>query len=217
MKAINRDVDVYAKEMGANWKRFDCFIAWGIDEYQPAENWCLVYVDRGNQSTIIDESNAAEIAKRLDAQPDTDAADGLSDAVPIHSSHWAGGRLSGYMLRIRDDAGELTPKFCEWHSIQCELDDYPILNESDYSDRESEATDRNILTAIDDYARKLERDHGIQSADFPADWRESVSTWIHENEYPENIDDQGGWPDEDSIDSAFLACGLTEEAADAIG
>lgn len=170
-----------------------------------------MYVDRGSQSTIIDESNAAEIAKRLDAQPDTNAADGLSDAVPIHTSHWAGGRLNGYMLRIRDAAGELTPKFCEWHSIQCELDDYPILSESDYSERESEATDANIVQAIADYARALEREHGIQSDEFPAGWEESVASWIRGNEYPENCDDQGGWPDDDSLDRAFIACGLIAE------
>ena len=211
MKAINRDVEAYAQEMGANWEKFDCFALYGRGDYTPTENWCLVYVDRGNQSTLIDESNAAEIAERLGAQPDTGAADGLSDAVPIHTSHWAGGRLSGYMLRIRDDAGELTPKFCEWHSIQCELDDYPILNDDDYSERESEATDANIAQAIADYARALEREHGTQSDEFPDGWAESVASWIRENEYPENIDDQGGWPNDDSLDLAFIACGLIAE------
>ncbi len=54
--------------------------------------------------------------------------------------------LDGFSLRVFKN-GEITEAFKTYHHLMQCLDDYPILDEDDYSDREFEATVENINDA----------------------------------------------------------------------
>jgi len=63
-------------------------------------------------------------------------------------SHWAVGYLDGYSIRVYGKDGGITDAFNEFCRIKERLDDYPILNESDYSEREYEATLENYRSEM---------------------------------------------------------------------
>ena len=75
------------------------------------------------------------------------------------------------------------------------MDDYPILDEADYSEREYEATLENYRNEM--WAFK----------DLPEGWESEVYSWFSDNRQRavENRDDQGGYPQEDDLRAAFNA------------
>jgi hypothetical protein len=83
--------------------------------------------------------------------------------------------------------------------------DYPILDEGDYSEREYQATFDNL----DQAAWKLK-----QEFELPADWQSSVFSWLgdHRPNALENVDDQGGWPDDADLEAAFESLGYERAA-----
>ena len=95
--------------------------------------------------------------------------------------------------------------FRTYHQLAEKIDDYPILDEFDYSERESEATFANLDSA----AWRLKRDF-----DLPDNWESDVYSWLSDNlpNSLENTDDQGGWPDEDDLTAAFEALGYQKAA-----
>jgi len=78
------------------------------------------------------------------------------------------------------------------------MDQYPILDESDYSERELEATLENIADA----AWRLKNEF-----DLPEGWTWQVYDWLsdHRSGEIENVDDQGGYPSEEALREAFAA------------
>jgi hypothetical protein len=81
------------------------------------------------------------------------------------------------------------------------VQNYPVLEEEDYSNREYEAT----LENIGDAAWRLKGDY-----DLPDGWESQVFSWLwdHEQRELENRDDQGGYPGEDALRRAFDALGF---------
>ena len=77
---------------------------------------------------------------------------------------------------------------------------YPLLDESDYSDREYQATLENIADAAWRVARQYE---------LPEGWERQVFSWLwdHEQNEIENTDDRGGYPSEESLRRAFEGLG----------
>ncbi len=94
--------------------------------------------------------------------------------------------------------------FQKYHELSETMDDYPILNECDYSDREYEATLENIADA----AWKLKRQF-----DLPERWESAVYDWLsdHDPSEIEDKDDMGGYPSEESLRAAFDALGYEKE------
>ena len=78
-----------------------------------------------------------------------------------------------------------------------------MLDESDYSEREYEATLENIADA----AWRLKHEY-----DLPDGWESAVFSWCweHNQRAVENRDDQGGWPSENDLKEAFEALGYPE-------
>ena len=78
------------------------------------------------------------------------------------------------------------------------------MDESDYSDREYAATLENLDLASWSLKKRF---------DLPEDWVGRVYDWLSENDpnQLENVDDQGGWPDEDSLATAFKALNFEEQ------
>lgn len=189
-----------AQELVGNWKRFESFV-WCRDDVPDADNWAIIYTHH-RDSYLLDLSNASVIEKAL--EPFTDGDD--PDVVMESHNHWAVGHIDGFSIRVFRD-GQITDAFRKYHELAEAMDQYPILDENDYSERELEATYENIPLA----ASSIKDDYD----DLPDDWADQVYQWLSDNRCNalENTDDQGGWPDEDDLRDAFDALGYQEVEA----
>jgi len=189
------DVEHAAKELAGNWRRFESFAWHRSRDLEDAGQWAIIYTSH-RDSGLLDQSNAAEIAKHLAPFADGDDAD---VAFESHN-HWAVGHIDGFSIRVFKADGTVTPAFEELCGIKARLEDYPVLNEADYSQREYEA-------ALENYRNEMGR-HGDQ---LPAGWESEVFSWFSDNgdeRFIENRDDQGAWAPKDKIIEALQALGL---------
>lgn len=188
-------VEESAAESAGNWRDFSCFVWWREREMEDSDQWMIHYTHH-RDSGLLDQSNGSVIRKAL-AQF-TEGND--PDVVEESHSHWAVGHIDGFSLRVYR-RGKITKAFRTFHGLMESLAAYPILDESDYSEREYEATYENI----DHAAWSLKREYNV-----PDDWQSQVFDWINDNRPNslENVDDQGGWPDDDDLQAAFDALGF---------
>ena len=119
-------------------------------------------------------------------------------------NHWAVGHIDGFSIRVFRN-GEITDAFTKYHELTERLADYPILDEEDYSQREFDATVENLTDAV----WRLKDEY-----DLPQDWESDVFDWLSNNNCGaiENVDDQGGYPEEDELRQAFDALDFPQVA-----
>ena len=182
-----------------NWKRFNCFVWWRAKEINDPDNWAVFYT-HNRDSGLLDQSNAAVIAKAM--LPFTEGDD--PSCVFESHHHWAVGHVDGFSIRVFR-RGRITKAFRVYHELAERMADYPILDESDYSERELNATYENVGEA----AWRLKQEFNL-----PTDWQSDVCSWLSDNRNHalENVDDQGGWPDDDDLEAAFEALGYQRAA-----
>ena len=182
-----------ATQAAGNWQRFTSFIWFRDREVEDADQWAIIYT-HNRDSGLLDQSNAKVISKAM--APFTEGDD--ADVVNESHSHWAVGHVDGFSIRVFDGNGEITPAFKVYHELAEAMDAYPILDESDYSERELEST----LENIEDAAWRLKNEF-----DLPEGWVWQVYDWLSENRSGEvdNTDDQGGYPSEAAMREAFAA------------
>lgn len=188
-----------AKEAAGNWQDFSCFAWFRQRELKKPEDWAIIYT-HNRDSGLLDQSNAAVIAKAM--QPFSEGDD--PDVVFENHSHWLCGHVDGFSIRVVK-RGRITKAFRTYHELAERMSDYCLLDETDYSNREYEATFENLDLA----AYKLK-----QEFDLPDDWQSSVFDWLWQNRENalENVDDQGGWPDDEDLEAAFDALGYQRAA-----
>lgn len=186
------DLDDAATDAAGNWRRFSCFVWHRLDELGSPDDWAIIYT-HNRDSSLLDQSNAAVIEKAM--QPFTDGDD--PDVVFESHDHWAVGHVDGFSVRVFKD-GQITEAFRTCHGLAERMADYPILDESDYSQREFDATYDNI----GDAAWRLKDEF-----DLPTNWKSEVFDWLsdHRSHALENRDDQGGYPNEEDLEAAFAA------------
>lgn len=189
-----------ASKASANHEKFQSF-GWH-DCPDDAQEWCVVYTS-SRDSGLVDESNAATIAKEMEPF--------LSDPEMIrteHHSHWACGYVDGYAIRVFTDAShtEVTPAFKKWCELSIAMENYPVLDSNDYSQREYDATIKNI-----EYTAKRWLKDGV-----PEDWAKTVfgHMWDSNSETLETVDDRGGCPSEDDVREALRELGFHEPEDD---
>jgi hypothetical protein len=173
------DLDEAATTAAGNWQAFNSFVWFRDRELNDADQWAIIYT-HNRDSGLLDQSNAAVIEKAM--KP---FSDGDNPNVVFEShSHWAVGHVDGFSIRVFRN-GTITKAFEAYHELAQQLDDYPILDETDYSERELEATLENIKDA----AWWLKNQF-----DPPEDWESQVYGWLSDNRCGEieNTDDQGG-------------------------
>ena len=183
-----------AKAAAGNWRSFECF-AWHVKP-DNADEWGIFYT-HNRDSGLIDLSNAAAIDKAL--KPFRRYA-----RAETHF-HWAVGHVDGYAIRVYR-RGQITKAFRTYWELAQRMANYPLLDETDYCNREHEATLANIV----DSAWRLKRDF-----DLPKDWQWAVYSWLSDNDDSavENCDDQGGYPSEEQLRAAFAGLGYREAVA----
>jgi hypothetical protein len=101
---------------------------------------------------------------------------------------------------------ETTAAFDELAEIVEACEQYPILDESDYSQREYESALQGIECMM----------LGDLPEDAPDDWRQQVYEWLsnHEPNELENTDDRGAFPASDAVKRALLDLGLIAPGSD---
>jgi len=189
------DVEAAAKRLAGNWQRFSSFAWMRGYKLEDADEW-LVWYTSNRDSGLLAQSNEQAINQRL--QPFSQGND--PDLVFERHSHWAVGYMDGFSIRIHRTNNSLSPAFQEFCLIQEELENYPILDESDYSDREYAAT-------LENYRNELWR---IKD-ELPEGWEGEVYAWFDDNgksQFIENRDDQGGYAPEEEILKALQDVGL---------
>ncbi len=192
------DLEEAAKEAAGNWKNFESFAWFRQREIEDADQWSIIYTSN-RDSRLLDQSNSAFIAKAMEPFAEVDDPDVVFES----HHHWACGHVDGFSLRVFRN-GEITLAFRAYHDLAERLDDYPILDESDYSNREYEAT----LSNLTDAAWRLKNEF-----DLPDGWECDVYSWLSDNapNEIENRDDQGGYPKETELRTAFEALGFDEQ------
>ena len=193
-------IEEAAQKAAGNWQDFTCFVWWRKSEIADPENWANFYTHH-RDSGLLDRSNAAVIGTAL--KPFSEGDD--LDLVFESHHHWAVGHVDGFSIRVFRD-GQITTAFRNYHDLSAQLDNYPVLDETDYSNREYEATVENIDIA----AWKLK-----QQFELPEGGAHSVYDWLsqHLETEIENVDDQGGWPSEEALAAAFLGLGFVRKSS----
>ena len=186
------ELDIAAKDLAGNWKKFECFSWSRWYELEDSENWTIVYT-KNRDSGLIDQSNASVIEQALEPFVDGDDPDVLEE----YHKHFACGWILGFAIRVYKHRN-ITEAFRIYHQLMERLSDYPILDEAGYSEREFEATLENIKQAG-------------QMMEFylPDEFEGEVLHWLSDNNPSaiENRDDQGGHPSDDELIEAFEALG----------
>jgi hypothetical protein len=177
------DAESAARHLAGNWRRFDSF-AW----------------HRG-YAGLLAQSNQKVINERL--APFSEGED--PDVVFERHSHFLVGHVDGVSVRVyRPDCTITTDAFKEFCRIKERLDDYPILDEQDYGEREYGAT-------LDNYRSEMWR----LKDRLPAGWESEVYSWFSDHgqdRFIENRDDQGGWAPREAIIEALQDLGLLPTA-----
>ena len=173
-------LEAMAQEGAGNWRKFPDF-CW-YDQPDNPNDWMIYHLDN-RDSGILEQSNAEAARKRL--------ATYVEDIVPQSFGHWACGWIDALAVRVFWGDGEITDAFKELYSILKDLEDYPLLDEDDYSKREHDVA----LANISDSACGLEHNG-------PVGWESEVFSWLWDN-----CDDRGAYPSTESIERALKALG----------
>jgi hypothetical protein len=98
---------------------------WTRPENYIGAEWPEYYVAYGRHrdSDVLDESNFHSLLRRLGGESDT--------VVVVHESHWAVGWVEWIGIHKSDASGIRIASEC-----LRKIEDYPILDEDDYSERE---------------------------------------------------------------------------------
>ena len=194
---LSDHIEDAAKKAAGNWRKFQSF-AWRAKPDKP-DDWAIFYT-HNSDSSLVAESNAAVFQRTLQPFLDEDEPDVVSEC----HRHWACGWVEGYSIRVYDTEGEVTKAFAAYVELALALQEYPILDESDYSEREFEASLKNI----EDIGYFIARDE--LSAE---EWTPQVWNWLWNNDQGEleNIDGDGARPSESSVRTALEALGLAKE------
>jgi hypothetical protein len=192
---VQPDLESAAREAAGNWRDFDCFSWHRQHELESPDDWAIVYT-HNRDSGLLDQSNAAAIAEAL--KPFTKGQD--PDVVAEHHTSWLCGWVDGLSIKVFK-RGRITRAFRTYFDLQQRLNDYPLLDEDDYSNRVYEATLANIA----DSAWRLKKQY-----DLPSNWAFEVYRWLSDQDCTEieNDDDRGGYPSELWLQRAFDALGF---------
>ena len=186
-----------AKEAAGNWRNFNCFAWFRKGDLKKPEDWSILYT-HNRDSSLLDQSNSAVISKAM--LPFSNGDD--PDVVFESHHHWAVGHVDGFSIRVFK-RGRVTKAFRVYHELAVNMEGYPILDETDYSQRELNAT----LSNLKDASWRVRQEFQL-----PDGWQSEVYDWLSENDPNEleNRDDQGAYPTETALRDCFRQLGYPQ-------
>jgi hypothetical protein len=186
---VGVDIEEKAKAAAGNHRRSEDLL-WSA-EPKDGENWALVPTQhRGSDN--IDKSNAAVIEREICAQfPD--------DAHMERFSDWLAGWSENLVLRVYDKAGKITPAFKAYDRLARQMEGYPLLDESLYSEMEEE----DIKSIIENAIKQLPEIE--MRANLPEDWIYTVRRQL--DDYESDIRGNDWWPAQEHLQAALQELG----------
>lgn len=151
----------FAEEFLNNHASFTSF-GWH-DAPEDREEWGMFYT-HNRDSDILDQSNASQIDEALSEFDQ-------SDARQERHGHWGCGWMEGWVVRVytTPEHTEFTAAFLCLVELKNSLEEYPVLNEEDFSERESIQADEDWSAWGADQVRgELVAHFGL--TDTTADW-----------------------------------------------
>ena len=184
-----------AQQMAGNWRRFPAFV-WSRGYRLPdAGQWMIGHTSH-RDAGLLAQSNQQAITERLAPF----SAGDVPDLVFDRHFHFALGHVEGLSIWVYGADGTITVAFREFCRIQKQLEESRILDESDYSRREHEAT-------LENYREQMWR---LKDA-LPQGWESKVYSWFcdhGQDRFIENRDDRGGHAPREAILAALHDLGL---------
>lgn len=149
----------------------------------------LSWAERGDD--ILEESNYLMAEEAIRAAAGDDADEHVIDAT---IKHWLVGSLRQLFVQVRDDAGDFTPAWIEAVTIGVGLkEDYSVLNESDYSEREYAVYEANLAEAVNSVENDYDEDQNVAE----------ITAYAHEYNYFESVEySEVDW---DDVKSGWVA------------
>lgn len=196
MRAFSESaIEAAAKALANNHSTFESF-GWH-DSPADCHRWAIVYTNN-RDSGILDESNAAQISAAM--EPFINRGTVRAE----HHDHWACGWIDGFAIKVyAGKTGEkITKAFRTYCELRAQLEDYPVLDEEDFSRREYESA----IESITQVGGRFRAD------DAPEDWAEQVFSWLWENNQGEleNRDGTGAYPSDDAVKTALNSLGMLD-------
>ena len=130
--------------------------------------------------------------------------------VETFFNHWAVGWVDHLMVKLITTRGEPTKAAQAMYDWLLKLADYPVADDDNYSELESEEYHNSMLQSV-----KLASWHVVIRDSAPDDWQEQVIEYIRENA-PSEYDrawDREGWFEEDVVWEAMLHLDLIDTEA----
>lgn len=218
-----------APEAVGNWRKFESF-GWS-DRPDDEDNWCIVYTSN-RDSGILAKSNAAAIEEIMAPFLRSATPGGDVDCKSERHGHWGCGYVDGYAIRVYrnpdapENEREVTEAWIAWCSIVTGLENYPVLDDEDYSRRETEAVIENVDEVLGRVMRNLYMNDDPVHAEIER-WSEQVDKaanvddvttsvagvvyrWLWDsNRYQSEVTDGDGdnaaYPSEESVEAAVRA------------
>lgn len=190
-------VEDMAKEAIGNWRKFENFHWYSDAQPNDAENWCVVTLSTRDTVSLCDKSNEAVIEREMEPYLG-------GDANLMCSNHWGFGYLNQLAIRVKDADGNITEAFKTFCEMQLALSDYPVLDTSDYSEREYNAQHEAIRDNCPNVDEEL-----------PEDWDDQVWEYFwNGNQQMLEFGNDGGslpWLTTEAVRAALLELGLIKE------
>lgn len=184
-------LEEWCKELAGNHREFESF-AWD-GEPEDSDLWAIINVSH-RDADCLTESNANAMRELLapymaesscaredeairywhGGERDPEA---LPDVSEETHGHWACGYVEALVVRIyHPDGRTITEAARELHRIAEALEDYPVLDDEDLSQRECDEAEEYIT---DSASWVLDRDKGEALVDdLPDDWAGEVYSWL---------------------------------------
>lgn len=172
-----------AKLCANNHAKFDSFM-WA-DRPKDPERYMIFYTSN-RDSDLLTKSNEHVMQKELE---------GFNSVRTESHSHWACGYADCLVIKVFKKDGSITKAFEKLCELQQRLEDYPVLDDEDFSDREYEASIENITNA----GRKFVHENA------PDNWPYEVFSWLSDNTANacECRDGGGAYPSDDELKEAL--------------
>jgi len=154
---------------------------WTMPKYYYGEEWkeYYVFLGRNRDSDNLDNSNFEMGLKNLGGESDT--------VIKVCESHWLCGWVEWIAINESDESAlQLADE------MKDNLNNYPVLNDEDYSEREYNDYMQDVTQAVKDYIN----DHNLDITDNQQS--------LIENHIMQNSNDDS-CPTEEDIESAYDA------------